>query len=51
MKKQFTLDYWMDDGWHVGKLREVPNVYVSGRLPQEYGWRNNTEYSDLPGNP
>ena len=20
----FTLDYWLDDGWYVGKLREVP---------------------------
>ena len=23
----FTLDFWIDDGWYVGKLREVPNVF------------------------
>ena len=26
-----TLDYWLDDGWYVGKLREVPNVFSQGR--------------------
>lgn len=25
-----TLDYWLDDGWYVGKLREVPNVFSQG---------------------
>ncbi|MBW1615345.1 MAG: type II toxin-antitoxin system HicB family antitoxin [Deltaproteobacteria bacterium] len=30
MIKNFTLDYWMDDGWHVGKLREVPGVFSQG---------------------
>ena len=26
-----TLDYWLDDGWYVGKLREVPNVFSQGK--------------------
>ena len=26
----FTLDYWLDDGWYVGKLREVPGVFSQG---------------------
>ena len=25
-----TLDYWLDDGWYVGKLREMPNVFSQG---------------------
>ena len=25
MIRTFTLDYWIDDGWYVGKLREVPD--------------------------
>jgi len=27
MKKHFTLEYWADEGWYVGKLREVPGVF------------------------
>ena len=26
-----TLDYWLDDGWYVGKLGEVPNVFSQGK--------------------
>lgn len=26
----FTLDYWKDDGWFVGQLREVPSVLSQG---------------------
>jgi predicted RNase H-like HicB family nuclease len=28
--KQFTLEYWMDDGWYVGRLKEIPNVVSQG---------------------
>jgi predicted RNase H-like HicB family nuclease len=31
----FTLDYWIDDGWHVGKLREVPGVFSQGEIFEE----------------
>ncbi|MDQ1266581.1 MAG: hypothetical protein QG635_1733 [Bacteroidota bacterium] len=27
---EFTLQYWLDDGWYVGKLREVPGVFSQG---------------------
>ena len=30
MKRSFTLQYWMDDGWYVGKLKEVPGVFSQG---------------------
>ena len=31
----FTLDYWQDDGWYVGKLRELPNCFSQGETLQE----------------
>ncbi len=30
MKRELTLEYWLDDGWYVGRLREVPGVYSQG---------------------
>jgi len=27
MQRHFTLEYWLDDGWYVGKLQEVPGVF------------------------
>ena len=35
MPHSFTLDFWMDDGWYVGKLREVPNVFSQGEGLEE----------------
>src|SRR6266446_6006787 len=28
--KQFTLEYWKDDGWYVGRLKEMPAVMSQG---------------------
>lgn len=30
MVRNFTLEYWMDDGWYVGRIREVPGVFSQG---------------------
>ena len=30
-KRQFTLEYWQDDGWLVGRLVEVPGVFSQGK--------------------
>ena len=30
MERHFTLEYWMDDEWYVGKLKEVPGVFSQG---------------------
>ncbi len=30
MKHEFTLEFWEDDGWYVGRLREVPGVFSQG---------------------
>ena len=35
MIRNFTLDYWIDDGWYVGKLREVPGVFSQGETFEE----------------
>ena len=35
MKRAFTLEYWQDDGWYVGKLREVPGVFSQGETLKE----------------
>lgn len=35
MIRNFTLDYWIDDGWYVGKLREVPGVFSQGETLDE----------------
>lgn len=31
----FTLEYWQDDDWYVGKLRELPNCFSQGKTLQE----------------
>ncbi len=30
-----TLEYWKDDGWYVGRLREVPGVFSQGQTLEE----------------
>jgi predicted RNase H-like HicB family nuclease len=35
MKRYFTLEYWKDDGWFVGKLKEVPGVFSQGATLEE----------------
>ena len=35
MKATFTLEYWVDDGWYVGRLREVPGVFSQGKTLEE----------------
>ena len=29
-RSRFTLEYWLDDGWYVGRLREIPAVMSQG---------------------
>lgn len=35
MTRHFTLEYWMDDEWYVGKLKEVPGVLSQGETLDE----------------
>ncbi|MFH1052720.1 MAG: type II toxin-antitoxin system HicB family antitoxin [bacterium] len=35
MKRNFTMEYWLDDGKYVGKLKEVPGVFSQGETLEE----------------
>lgn len=35
MRRTFTLEYWQDEGWYVGQLREVPGVFSQGETLTE----------------
>jgi predicted RNase H-like HicB family nuclease len=35
MQRQFTLEYWIDDDWYVGRLKEVPGVFSQGETLEE----------------
>lgn len=32
---KFTLYYWIDDGWYIGKLKEVPGVFSQAETLEE----------------
>ena len=31
----FTLEYWQDEGWYVGRLKEVAGVMSQGQTLEE----------------
>lgn len=33
--RYFTLEYWKDSGWYVGKLKEIPGVFSQGKSLHE----------------
>jgi predicted RNase H-like HicB family nuclease len=35
MRGQFTLEYWRDGDFYVGRLREVPGVFSQGETMEE----------------
>jgi predicted RNase H-like HicB family nuclease len=35
MTRAFTLEYWQDEGWYVGRVREVPGVFSQGKTLAE----------------
>ena len=35
MRRTLTLEYWMDEGWYVGRLKEVPGVFSQGETLAE----------------
>lgn len=35
MERHFTLEYWIDDNWYVGRLREIPGVFSQGETIDE----------------
>ncbi|MDA2925929.1 type II toxin-antitoxin system HicB family antitoxin [Acidobacteria bacterium AH-259-G07] len=35
MVRKFTLEYWIDDGRYVGRLKQVPGVFSQGESLEE----------------
>ena len=35
MVKFFTLEYWVDEGWFIGRLKEIPGVFSQGETLKE----------------
>jgi predicted RNase H-like HicB family nuclease len=35
MKRFFTMEYWRDEEWFVGRLKEVPGVFSQGESLEE----------------
>ena len=35
MSMSFVLEYWLDDGWYVGRLPGVPGVFSQGETLEE----------------
>ena len=35
IKRFFTVEYWQDDNWFVGKIREVPGIFSQGETLDE----------------
>ena len=33
--RTFTLEYWQDEGWYVGQIREVSGVFSQGETLTE----------------
>jgi len=35
MCRSLTLEYWIDQDWYVGRLKEVPSIFSQGEsLPE-----------------
>jgi predicted RNase H-like HicB family nuclease len=57
MARRFTLEYWIDEDWYVGRLREVPGVFSQGASLEEleeniqevYSLMMQEEEESLPG--
>jgi predicted RNase H-like HicB family nuclease len=35
MRSEFTLEFWKDGDWYVGRLLEVPGVFSQGKTLKE----------------
>ena len=35
MRRRFALEYWLDEGWYVGRLKEAPGVFSQGQTLAE----------------
>lgn len=47
----FTLQYWLDDRWYVGRLKEVPSVFSPGESLEELQEDIRDAYDAMFGRP
>ena len=47
MLRHFTLEYWLDDGWYVGRLREMSGVFSQGETLEELEENIKDAYSHI----
>jgi predicted RNase H-like HicB family nuclease len=33
--RHFTLEYWIDDRWFVGRVKEIPGVFSQGETLED----------------
>lgn len=33
--RALTLEYWIDNGWYVGRVKEAPGVFSQGKTLNE----------------
>ena len=33
--RKFSLEYWRDEGWYVGRLKEIPGIMSQGETLEE----------------
>jgi len=51
MRRKFTLEYWIDEGWYVGRLQEVPGVFSQGQTLEELEANIQDAYGLMRGPP
>ena len=35
MRRSFSLEFWTDNGWYVGRIKEIPGVFSQGETLEE----------------
>lgn len=35
MNTKLTLEYWTDEGWYIGRLKEIPGIFSQGETIKE----------------
>ena len=35
MAKTLTLEYWTEDNWFIGRLKEIPSIFSQGETLEE----------------
>lgn len=44
------MEYWLDDGWYVGRLKEVPGVFSQGESLEELEENIRDAYREMVSN-